>query len=76
MNEWIHEFLGKHRIVLKNTPAEINAPQLFDFWQLQLSTYFTNLDQIFQSLDFSGYVTTPPAIYPIIAAWNLLHQTS
>ena len=28
-----------------------------------------------QSADFSGYVTTPPPVYPIIAAWNLLYQT-
>ena len=29
-----------------------------------------------QSVDLSRYVTTPLAVYPIIAAWNLLRQIS
>ena len=29
-----------------------------------------------QLVDFSGYVTMPPAVYPIITAWTLSHQAS
>ena len=34
------------------------------------------LDLPEQSVDFSGYVITSPAAYPIIAAQNLSHQAS
>ena len=29
-----------------------------------------------QSVEVSEIAITPPAVYPIIAAWNLSHQTS
>ena len=41
-----------------------------------LNSYVPNHQVLNQSVDFSGYVTTPPAVYSIIAAWNLSHQIS
>ena len=41
-----------------------------------LSRSWTLPQKPYQSVDFSGYVLTPPAVYPITTAWTLLHQTS